>query len=78
MAYIEISSITGTSPYQLFISDIYGNNESFIGSFSGAVPPVQFFSIPEKYDTAPIVKIKIIDSGNCIQSIDSTCLISPP
>ena len=78
MAYIEISSITGISPYQLYVSDIYENNETFIGSFSGTIPPVQFFLMPEKYNTAPIVKIKIIDSRNCIQSINSTCSISPP
>ena len=78
MAFIEISSVTGTSPYQLFVSDIYGNNETLIGSFSGSVPPAQYFSVPKVYDTAPIVKIKVIDSQNCVQTIDSTCLVSPP
>jgi len=77
MAIIQISSITGTSPYQLYVSDVYDNNITFLGSFSGSVPPAQYFSLPELFNTAPIVKIIIIDSQNCIQTINSTCLINP-
>ena len=66
MAFIEISSVTGTSPYQLFVSDIYGNNETLIGSFSGSVPPAQYFSVPKVYDTAPIVKIVAVGKTSSV------------
>jgi hypothetical protein len=40
MARIEILSITGTSPFDVYVSDVYGNNETFIGTISSAGPPV--------------------------------------
>ena len=78
MALIEISSITGTSPYQLFVSDIYGNNETFIASFSGAVPPSQYFTLPPLFDTAPVVLIKIIDANNCQTFRQTSCQVIVP
>lgn len=78
MALIEIASITGTSPYQLFVSDIYGNNETFIGSFSGAVPPSQYFNLPTLFDTAPVVLIKVIDANNCQTFHQASCQVVIP
>ena len=78
MALIEISSITGNSPYQLYVSDIYGNNETFISSFSGAVPPSQYFTLPTLFDTAPIVLIKIIDANNCTTFHQASCQVIVP
>lgn len=78
MALIEISSITGSSPYQLFVSDIYGNNETFISSFSGAVPPSQYFNLPPLFDTAPIVLIKVIDASGCTTFHEASCQVVIP
>ena len=46
MARIEIVSITGTSPYYVYVSDVYGNNKSYVGTIGGAVPPVEYFYLP--------------------------------
>jgi len=78
MALIEISSITGSSPYQLFVSDIYGNNETFISSFSGAVPPSQYFNLPPLFDTAPVVLIKVIDASGCTTFHQASCQVIVP
>jgi hypothetical protein len=78
MALIEISSITGTSPYQLFVSDVYGNNETFIASFSGAVPPSQYFNLPSLFDTAPVVLIKVIDASGCTTFHQASCQVIVP
>ncbi len=78
MAFIEISSITGVSPYEVYVSDIYGNNETFIASFSGAVPPSQYFILPSLFDTVPIVSIKIVDSNNCQTNFETMCQIIVP
>ena len=43
MARIEISSITGASPFDVYVSDVYGNNQVFIATINTAVPPVEYF-----------------------------------
>jgi hypothetical protein len=65
MAMIEITSITGTSPYQVYVSDVYGNNEYFVGTIGGAVPPVENFYLPELFDNAPAIMLKITDANGC-------------
>lgn len=75
MAFIEISSITGVSPYEVYVSDIFGNNETFVGSFSGTVPPSIYFDLPFLFDTAPIVLIKVIDANNCQTFHQASCQV---
>lgn len=65
MARIEILSITGTSPFDVYVSDVYGNNETFIGTISSAVPPVEYLYLPVIFNNAPSIIIKIIDSLGC-------------
>jgi len=65
MARIEIISITGTSPFDVYVSDVYGNNETFIGTISSAVPPSEYFYLPAIFNYAPSIIIKIIDSLGC-------------
>ena len=65
MAMIEIISITGTSPYQVYVSDVYGNNQTFVGTISGSVPPVENFYLPTIFDNAPAIMLTITDSDGC-------------
>ena len=65
MARIEIVSITGTSPYYVYVSDVYGNNKSYVGTIGGAVPPVEYFYLPTIFNNAPAIMLTIIDSNGC-------------
>jgi hypothetical protein len=65
MARIEIISITGTSPYYVYVSDVYGNNKSYVGTIGGAVPPVEYFYLPTIFNNAPAIMLTIIDSNGC-------------
>ena len=65
MARIEIDSITGTSPYDVYVSDVYGNNTTFIGTIGSAVPPTQFYYLPTIFNFAPAIMLTLIDSNGC-------------
>ncbi len=65
MARIEIVSITGTSPYYVYVSDVYGNNKSYVGTIGSAVPPVEYFYLPTIFNNAPAIMLTIIDSNGC-------------
>jgi len=61
-AQIEIVSVTGTFPVDVYVSDVYGNNLTYLGSIN-SVP--QTFVLPALFNFAPAVIIKLIDSEGC-------------
>jgi hypothetical protein len=61
-AQIEIASITGSFPADVYVSDVYGNNLTYLGILN-AVP--QIFNLPSLFNFAPAVIITIIDSNGC-------------
>ena len=65
MARIEIDSITGTSPYNVYVSDIYANNKTFIGTIGSNVPPTQFYYLPSIFNYAPAIMLTITDANDC-------------
>jgi hypothetical protein len=65
MSRIEINSITGTTPISIYVADVYGNNESFLGTITGSTPPASFFSPPSIFNTAPAIMLKLIDGNGC-------------
>ena len=65
MARIEISSITGASPFNVYVSDVYGNNQVFIATINTAVPPVEYFYLPSLFDNAPAIMLTIVDGNGC-------------
>lgn len=65
---VVVTSITGgTPPISVYISDIYGNYETFLGTISGAVPPQVEYNtvIPPIFQTAPEILLKMVDANNC-------------
>jgi hypothetical protein len=62
---IEITLINGTAPFDVYMSDVFDNYNTYLGQITGAVPPVQYFSPPSIFNTAPSVKLKIIDANGC-------------
>lgn len=77
MNQITITGITGgTYPISVYIYDSFGNNETLLGSINpGPVPPEVSFSsvIPSKFDMAPQILLKLIDSENCILETITIC-----
>lgn len=61
-AQIEITSLTGTLPADVYVSDVYGNNLSLVGVLS-SIP--QTFVLPVIFNFAPAVIVKIIDADGC-------------
>ena len=75
---IQITSFTGGLPAQVFVSDVYGNNNTFVGSIVSAIPPTIYFTLPSLFDFAPAVKITIIDSNGCEEFTIDECLTTFP
>lgn len=69
MTQIRITEISGgTYPISVYISDVYGNNQTLLGTISsGPVPPnVEYNTvIPSIFASAPEIMLKMIDSNNC-------------
>lgn len=69
MTQIRITEISGgTYPISVYISDVYGNNQTLLGVIStGPVPPVVDYNtvIPSIFSTAPEIMLKMIDNNNC-------------
>jgi hypothetical protein len=61
-AQIEITSLTGTLPADVYVSDVYGNNLTLLGVLS-SLP--QTFVLPVIFNFAPAVIVKIIDANGC-------------
>ena len=75
---IQVTSFTGQLPAQVFVADIYGNNNSFVGSIISPVPPTIYFSLPSIFDFAPAVMITIIDANGCEEFTIDECLVVFP
>lgn len=69
MTQVRITEISGgTYPISVYISDVYGNNQTLLGTIStGPVPPVVEYNtvIPAIFTNAPEIMLKLVDSNNC-------------
>lgn len=69
MTQIRITEISGgTFPVSVYISDVYGNNQTLLGTISsGPVPPVVEYNtvIPVIFSTAPEIMLRLVDGNNC-------------
>ena len=67
MNQVRITEISGgTFPISVFISDVYGNNQTLLGTISsGPVPPIVEYNtvIPSIFATAPEIMLKLVDSN---------------
>jgi hypothetical protein len=64
-AQIEIVSVTGSFPVDVYVADTFGNNNTYLGS----IPPMTTFPIsfilPNIFNLAPAVMVTLIDSTGC-------------
>lgn len=67
MTQIRISAVTGATPISVYVSDIYGNNQSLIGTITntGVIPPDARFYPPSLFNSAPQIMLTLIDSNGC-------------
>ena len=68
MIQIRITEISGgTFPINVYLSDIYENNKTLLGTINSVVPPTQKYNstIPTIFETAPEVMLKLVDANNC-------------
>lgn len=69
MTQVRITEISGSTAYPInvFISDIYLNYQTLIGTINNVVPPVVEYNtvIPAIFQTAPQIVLTLIDNNNC-------------
>ena len=69
MTQVRITDISGgTYPISVYISDVYGNNQTLLGIISsGPVPPTVEYNtvIPSIFNTAPEIMLTLVDGNNC-------------
>ena len=59
--------VTGTVPILVYVADVYGNNQSLIGTITntGVIPPAARFYPPALFDSAPAIMLKLVDDNGC-------------
>jgi len=69
MVQVRLDFISGASyPVSVFIADVYGNNQSLLGTINaGPVPPEISYNsvIPPIFQTAPQIMLILRDSAGC-------------
>ena len=69
MTQVRITEISGgTYPISIYIADVYGNNNTLLGTISsGPVPPVVEYNtvIPSIFQTATQIMLTLTDSNDC-------------
>jgi hypothetical protein len=70
MTQVRITEISGgTYPISVYIADVYGNNQTLLGTIStGPVPPTIEYNttIPSIFQTAPQIMLMMVDSNGCV------------
>ena len=66
MTKIILTNLVGSYPLRVYVSDIYGGNESFLGQINTSFTGSTEYNLPIVFDNAPQVTIKIIDSNNMV------------
>jgi hypothetical protein len=65
MANIRLNTITGTPPFEVYVSDVNGNNQSLIGIVLNNVPPTVTLDVPSLFNNLPQIGLTIIDGNGC-------------
>ena len=75
MLILQINGITGgTSPYNLYACDAYGNQCVIFATLTTPIPSSGItLNIPSQFNNVPAIGIKIIDSNGCEQFILLNC-----
>jgi hypothetical protein len=76
MGDIIFSSLSGASPFDVYVSDVYGNNYTYVDTIVSATT----VTLPTLFDLAPEVRVTIIDASGCtfVNNIVCNDLIPTP
>ena len=64
MNIIQLTSISGTSPYDIYVCDIT-NTYCYLVSGSTVLPPLISFVVPSPLESVTKLLLKLIDSNGC-------------
>jgi hypothetical protein len=72
MRQIRITEISGaTWPVDVYIADVYGNNETYLGTITNSTQPTPYSAvtyttqIPPIFNTAPEIMLIMEDAAGC-------------
>jgi hypothetical protein len=67
MTQVRIESVSGAVPILVYVADVYGNNQSLIGTITntGVIPPAARFFPPSLFNSAPAIMLKLVDDNGC-------------
>jgi hypothetical protein len=69
MGDIIFNSLSGAPPYNVYVSDVYGNNTTYVNTIS----TVTAVTLPSLFNLAPEVKITIVDASGCTYDSNLVC-----
>lgn len=72
---ITITSVSGTSPYTIYVCDVLGTHCTFIQSGVTTIPVT--LTLPTLFDHAPAVMVKVVDANNCETFLIESCNTNP-
>lgn len=66
MTQVRISNISGQTPIDIYVADVYGNNKSLVGQITGntLAQPLVYKYPPTIFDNAPSIMLILSDSQN--------------
>lgn len=64
MTRLIFAGLTGNTPFDVYVSDANGNNETNLGTISASIPPNQIFSPPSIFNSLENILVILEDSNN--------------
>jgi hypothetical protein len=78
MTQLVINNVTGiTTPYQIYICDVYGNQCVLVANVNTAIPPTVTITLPIQFNTAPAIGVRI-ENLVCEKFVVINCKELPP
>jgi hypothetical protein len=75
MNQVRIEAVSGATPILVYVADVYGNNQSLIGTITNTsvIPPAARFYPPSLFNTAPAIMLKLVDNNGCEKFVILDC-----
>jgi hypothetical protein len=71
MTQVRITNVTGSTPIDIYVADIYGNNKTYVGQITGStdnIPPDDYSYPPSLFDYSPSIMLIMVDSNGVEKS----------
>lgn len=66
MTELTLTNLNSLStPYSIYVCNVYGTSCVLIATSSTIIPPSVTFSLPNLFDTAPVVGVKVVENNGC-------------